>query len=253
MTTATPPAPPAPSAPAEPRAFVRTTLDLGDALLRPWSLQDLDSPSLLTSLFAAAADPDIALWNPLPATDRDAAAKWLADRDKSWSNGTVATFALLDTKVTRTTAATEDIETTEGTEATAATAATDTTETTGTVADSPALLGALLGALTVRWTDRSDGLGMIGYWLLPAARGRGLATRAAVAATDWAFRTAEVRRLELAHAVENDASCRVAVRCGFPAEGTLRASYRFGDGEYHDEHLHARLATDPAPDSASAA
>jgi hypothetical protein len=24
-------------------------------------------------------------------------------------------------------------------------------------------------------------------------------------------------------------------------------SYRYGDGELHDEHLHGRLATDPAP------
>jgi RimJ/RimL family protein N-acetyltransferase len=159
----------------------------------------------------AAADPQIALWNPLPAADHAAAVKWLEVRDDAWSSGATGAFALLDT------------------------------------AKDPDTDPRFLGALTVRWTDRSDGLGMIGYWLLPAARGRGLATRAVVTATEWAFRTAGVRRLELAHAVENEASCRVGLRAGFPAEGVLRASYRFGDGEYHDEHLHARLATDPAP------
>ncbi|MFJ3794032.1 GNAT family N-acetyltransferase [Kitasatospora sp. NPDC090091] len=105
----------------------------------------------------------------------------------------------------------------------------------------------LLGNVALRWTDRADGLAMIGYWLMPAARGRGVATRATRAVTSWGIATADTRRIEIAHAVGNAASCRVAERCGYPAEGTLRASYRFGDGEYHDEHLHARLATDPEP------
>ncbi|WP_457028945.1 GNAT family N-acetyltransferase [Kitasatospora sp. P5_F3] len=102
----------------------------------------------------------------------------------------------------------------------------------------------LLGAVTVRWADRADGLAMIGYWLLPDARGRGLATRGLEAVTRWAFTTADARRIELAHAVGNSASCRVAGRAGYLLEGTLRASHCFGDGKYHDEHLHARLATD---------
>ncbi|MCX5206568.1 GNAT family N-acetyltransferase [Streptomyces sp. NBC_00237] len=194
-----------------PRAFTPETLDLGDSLLRPWSRKDIESPVLLQGLMDAAADPQIALWNPLPAADHAAAVTWLEVRDDAWTSGATGTFALLDT------------------------------------AKDPDTDPCFLGTLTVRWTDRSDGLGMIGYWLLPAARGRGLATRAVRTATEWAFRTAGVRRLELAHAVENEASCRVGLRAGFPAEGTLRASYRFGDGEYHDEHLHARLATDPAP------
>ncbi|MFI5617960.1 GNAT family N-acetyltransferase [Streptomyces sp. NPDC051567] len=107
--------------------------------------------------------------------------------------------------------------------------------------------GALLGNVTVRWTDREDGLAMMGYWTLPAARGQGVATRATEAVTDWAFATAGARRIESAHAVGNEPSCRIADRCGYLPEGTLRASHLFGDGAYHDEHLHARLATDPQP------
>ncbi|MER5613980.1 GNAT family protein [Streptomyces sp. NPDC002215] len=105
--------------------------------------------------------------------------------------------------------------------------------------------GTLLGFVGLRWVDREDGLAMIGYWLLPAARGRGLATRATAAVTSWGFATADARRIEIAHAVGNEASCRVADRCGYLPEGTLRDSHRFGDGEYHDEHLHARLSKDP--------
>ncbi|MFI2609780.1 GNAT family N-acetyltransferase [Kitasatospora sp. NPDC018619] len=108
--------------------------------------------------------------------------------------------------------------------------------------------GRLCGNAYLGWTDREDGVAMLGYWLLAAARGRGLATRAAAAVTRWAVERAGVRRVELYHAVANEASCRVAERAGFPYEGTLRASYRYPGREYTDEHLHARLATDPFTD-----
>ncbi|MFE4334882.1 GNAT family N-acetyltransferase [Streptomyces sp. NPDC056831] len=107
--------------------------------------------------------------------------------------------------------------------------------------------GALLGAVGLSWVDREDGLAVIGYWTLPDARGRGVATRAVRAVTSWAFETADARRIEIAHATGNEASCRVADRCGYLPEGTLRDSHRYGDGAYHGEHLHARLAADPEP------
>ncbi|MEE1772934.1 GNAT family protein [Streptomyces sp. JV185] len=195
------------SAPADRRTFVRTALDLGDAVLRPWSRADAGSEALLDALVTAAADPAIALWNPMAAADRDAAGAWVEARDGGWERGTAASFAIVD-----------------------------------------AIDGTLLGCVNLRWVDRADGLAMIGYWLLPTARGRGLATRGVAAVTSWGFATADARRIEIAHAVGNEASCRVADRCGYLPEGVLRESFRFGDGEYHDEHLHARLAGDPEPE-----
>ena len=50
--------------------------------------------------------------------------------------------------------------------------------------------------------------------------------------------------MQLYHAVDNPASCRVAVKAGFVLEGRPRESFRYGDGQLHDEHLHGRLATD---------
>ncbi|MFJ2186985.1 GNAT family N-acetyltransferase [Kitasatospora sp. NPDC087861] len=117
--------------------------------------------------------------------------------------------------------------------------------TTAAFAITDAADGTLLGNVALLWTNQADGLAMVGYWLLRTARGRGIATRATVAVTRWGVTTADARRIELCHDVDNDASCRVAVRSGFPYEGTLRASYRHVDGDYVDEHLHARLATDP--------
>jgi ribosomal-protein-alanine N-acetyltransferase len=54
-------------------------------------------------------------------------------------------------------------------------------------------------------------------------------------------------RVELYHAVENGRSCAVARRAGFPFEGVMREAMRYPvDGRWSDEHLHARLVSDPA-------
>ncbi|WBB69809.1 GNAT family protein [Micromonospora sp. WMMD812] len=102
--------------------------------------------------------------------------------------------------------------------------------------------GALLGSVSLHHITGETA--SIGYWTVPAARGRGVASRAVGRLTHWAFDTLGLHRIELCHATANPASCRVAERAGFAAEGTLRESYRYGDGRRHDEHLHARLATD---------
>jgi RimJ/RimL family protein N-acetyltransferase len=59
-----------------------------------------------------------------------------------------------------------------------------------------------------------------------------------------AFDVLDLHRVTLYHAVDNEASCRVAVRAGFQLEGRLRQGYRYGDGTYHDEHVHGLLAAD---------
>ena len=87
----------------------------------------------------------------------------------------------------------------------------------------------------------------VGFWLLPTARGRQVAARALAMAGQWAFDTLGLHRLELYHAVGNEASCRTAQRCGFALEGVLRdRMFQSGDfTRFRDAHLHARLASDP--------
>lgn len=82
---------------------------------------------------------------------------------------------------------------------------------------------------------------------LPEARGHRVATRALVLAARWAFTDLGLHRLELGHALGHHASCRIAERCGFPREGTLRgAMFETGRRDaFRDVHLHARLTTDP--------
>lgn len=106
---------------------------------------------------------------------------------------------------------------------------------------------ALLGSLSLHKIDREQGAAEIGYWTVPAARGRGAATWAVDAACRWAFEALQLERIELCHAVENIASARVAERAGFVLEGRRRRSYRYGDGVRHDELFWSRLRSDPAP------
>jgi RimJ/RimL family protein N-acetyltransferase len=102
----------------------------------------------------------------------------------------------------------------------------------------------LLAAVSVHAIDREQGDADVGYWTVPAARGRGVATRATRAVCDWAFAALGLDRVQLFHAVENPASGRVAAKAGFTLEGRLRRSHRYGDGVRHDELLWSRLSDD---------
>jgi RimJ/RimL family protein N-acetyltransferase len=86
----------------------------------------------------------------------------------------------------------------------------------------------------------ADGVGEVGYWVMPSARGRGVAGLALTAMADWLFAQG-LHRLELVHSVDNEPSCRVAAKARFDPEGTLREALLHPDG-WHDMHLHARIA-----------
>jgi RimJ/RimL family protein N-acetyltransferase len=77
-----------------------------------------------------------------------------------------------------------------------------------------------------------------------------VATRSLLLVADWAFREAGLHRLELGHALGHETSCRIAERCGFLYEGTLRgAMWEAGRRDaFRDVHRHGRLATDPRPE-----
>jgi RimJ/RimL family protein N-acetyltransferase len=108
---------------------------------------------------------------------------------------------------------------------------------------------SILGMVRFGLVDPKLGTGSVGYWLLPEARGRGIASAALRRTTSVVFERLEWHRIELYHAVENERSCGVARRAGYLAEGVMRAAMRYpADGRWSDEHLHARLVTDPDPD-----
>ena len=103
--------------------------------------------------------------------------------------------------------------------------------------------GKALGRISLRGMNLLHGVAECTYWVLPDARGTGVASRALATLADWALRTVGFHRLELVHSVANEASCRVAAKSGFALEGTRRGAHRHADG-WHDMHMHARIEGD---------
>ncbi|MGF1429865.1 GNAT family N-acetyltransferase [Kitasatospora sp. LaBMicrA B282] len=100
--------------------------------------------------------------------------------------------------------------------------------------------GDVLGRIALRGWDFDDGVAGVGYWVLPAARGAGVATCAVTALSAWALDEIGFHRLQLDHSTRNQASCRVALKAGYLLEGTKRSAAVHDDGR-HDMHLHARI------------
>lgn len=89
---------------------------------------------------------------------------------------------------------------------------------------------ALLGGSSVYGIDLEQGRAAVGYWVAAAARGRGVATHATLLMARWAFDVLGVARLELTCGPDNEASQRVADRCGFTREGVMRSHMPFKGG-----------------------
>ncbi len=110
--------------------------------------------------------------------------------------------------------------------------------------------GALVGLIDLHRGTTPD-RAWVGYWLAPAARGRGLATRAVRLVAAWAFTDPALERLELMTLVGNDASGRVALRAGFRREGILRR-YLDVRGALLDAVMYAMVREDPADEAGEA-
>ena len=102
---------------------------------------------------------------------------------------------------------------------------------------------AVLGSTSLYAIDLEQRTAAVGYWLLPGARRRGIATRAVRLLARWAFDELAIARLELTCAPDNVASQRVAARCGFVREGVLRSHMPFKGGR-RDTVLHGMLPGD---------
>jgi len=88
----------------------------------------------------------------------------------------------------------------------------------------------VLGGGSVYGIDLDQGRAGVGYWLSPRSRGRGVATHATRLMARLAFEVLGVARLELTCGPDNEASQRVALRCGFVHEGVLRSHMAFKGG-----------------------
>jgi len=108
-----------------------------------------------------------------------------------------------------------------------------------------AATGGLLGGMGLRWTDRINQVGEVGYWVREDARGHGVTSRALHLVAEWAFWTAGCERLVLRADTENVPSQRVAERAGFVREGIERsARFSARQGRRVDFVVYSRLPGD---------
>jgi RimJ/RimL family protein N-acetyltransferase len=104
--------------------------------------------------------------------------------------------------------------------------------------------GRVVGGVGVPRVSWAAGVGEVGYVIGALWRGRGYATEAVVAVTDWAFAHG-IARMELTPDPANVASQRVAAAAGFTREGMRRSAGPARGGGRADQVVWVRLPGDP--------
>lgn len=105
--------------------------------------------------------------------------------------------------------------------------------------------GELLGATGLHRPNWETPKLEVGYWRRSSASGHGLISEAVAALVHYAFAQAHAVRVELITDSKNTKSRRVAERCGFVLEGTLRNERRAPDGSLRNTCLYARTPDGP--------
>jgi RimJ/RimL family protein N-acetyltransferase len=105
----------------------------------------------------------------------------------------------------------------------------------------------LLGGVDLHGVDAADGTAELGWFGVPQARGRGIATEAVQVLCRWAFDALGLHRLTAQVVVGNWASRALAEKAGFTVEGVLRDAPAPG-GRRADTWLASLLVTDQVLD-----
>ena len=110
--------------------------------------------------------------------------------------------------------------------------------------------GRGVGAMGLWLREIDSGRASIGYWLVPSARGDGMAGRALHGLVAFAFGALAIPRLQLFIEPWNFASQRTAESTGFSREALLQDWERI-DGEQHDAYCYAYLRQNWSEDPAT--
>ena len=117
--------------------------------------------------------------------------------------------------------------------------------------------GVPAGEIALYYQEPPTAQAMIGYSMLPAFRGRGLATRAAQLLALWTFAETGIARLIAGALPTNVGSQRVLAKAGFRREAYLRSRLPGPDGTRLDDVQYVLLAGDlltqaPSPEGSGA-
>jgi RimJ/RimL family protein N-acetyltransferase len=183
------------------------TLSDGVVTLRPWRQEDA------AFMVEAFADPAIRRYN--------------GNLDRQGNPGPLLTLAEAEATIHHFSSKWEEFSASGVPSAGVAFAITDATS------------GELVGCTGLDdWTDAD--VAQFGYWIVPAGRGRGYATRSVILLTRWLFELGAARAFLTINA-DNEDSGAVATRAGFVHEGTMRA-HAIWEGQRIDVMWFAALA-----------
>jgi len=104
----------------------------------------------------------------------------------------------------------------------------------------------LLGGIGLHGGEAWAGAAEIGYQVAPWARRRGVATAAARLVAHWGLDVLGLARLQILADTRNLASCAVAAKLGFVAEGLRRGDHG-RPGDLGDHAVFSLLQSDPRP------
>ncbi|MEX2535290.1 MAG: GNAT family N-acetyltransferase [Trueperaceae bacterium] len=99
--------------------------------------------------------------------------------------------------------------------------------------------GELIGSSGLHRLDWRIPRCEIGYWVRTSRAGKGYVSEAVLALTRVAFERLGAKRVEIRCDDRNDASGRVAERCGFRLDGLLRNWTLGTDGSLRDERIYS--------------
>lgn len=101
--------------------------------------------------------------------------------------------------------------------------------------------GSFAGGVNFHHIEPAHRRAEVGFWLVPAARGRGIGSAAVAAACRWAFGHFGLVRIEMTTLPDNEAALGLARKVGFQREGLLR-NRNFERGEQVDIVMLSLLA-----------
>lgn len=100
--------------------------------------------------------------------------------------------------------------------------------------------GKLVGGCGIKINQHRKYIGEMGYFLDEVYWGKGIVTKAVRLLEKIGFQKLDLKRIEIVMNPDNVGSERVAVKCGYKKEGTMRKFIQ-GKGKFSDAHLYAKF------------
>ncbi len=98
----------------------------------------------------------------------------------------------------------------------------------------------LVGGCGIKIDQHRNFIGEIGYFLDEAFWGKGIVTKAVKILEKIGFQKLGLKRIEIIMNPRNLGSEKVAIKCGYKKEGTMKKAMKNGD-KFFDAHLYAKV------------